>query len=653
MNILVAANNNYYLPLKVMLTSLLENNDYEQHDIYLMYHEMNEDNVNELKKFIWERYHASVHPIHIRIDLFEGYSISHHFSIETYFRFLVQDIIPKSQKRILWLDSDMVVLKSLKDFYYQDFEDKSLVVCKSINKDPQALLSKLQCPNGAVYFNAGTILFNLEKIREEVSFKTYSDFYLANKDRITWLDQDVLNAVFALKTKIDDYKMYNMQFFDMPNFSKEELKELEKKTVILHFIGSVKPWHREYRNACKKYWYRYAKKVLHNKEYKSLKKEAQNYCLKSKIYNGLLYQVAHKVKVKLKIGKYKLLFLRRLHGRIHEWKIRKIAFLKFLKYIWFPFGEKVYIIGTPTHTNIGDSAIVIAERLFLEKCQFAAKKIKEISVEEYRNYSKWIAKILKKKELVCLHGGGNMGDTWLGEEHLRQQMLQDFADNKIVVFPQTIYFSETEKGSQEKQRSVEVYNSKTNLTLIAREKKSFEIMKALYPNAQILLTPDIVLSLKTSDLTIEKTKRNGILLCMRDDIERSMTEEQRSNIEDFLKVYGCSYRKIDMHAKKDISKDIRRDVVIQKLREFAGSECIITDRLHGMIFAAITETPCIVFSNHNHKVKGTYEWIQYLPYIRYVNNVEEAKAVFDELRDISICKYDNESLGKYFDEILI
>ena len=61
------------------------------------------------------------------------------------------------------------------------------------------------------------------------------------------------------------------------------------------------------------------------------------------------------------------------------------------------------------------------------------------------------------------------------------------------------------------------------------------------------------------------------------------------------------------------------------MQEFCDAKLVITDRLHGMIFAAISETPCIVFSNYNHKVGGTYEWIKQLPYIRYVENMGEAK----------------------------
>lgn len=60
---------------------------------------------------------------------------------------------------------------------------------------------------------------------------------------------------------------------------------------------------------------------------------------------------------------------------------------------------------------------------------------------------------------------------------------------------------------------------------------------------------------------------------------------------------------------------------MNKFKDFQKSKLVITDRLHGMVFCAISGTPCIAFSNYNHKVKGTYDWIKDLDYIKYVDNI--------------------------------
>ncbi|MGH2097437.1 polysaccharide pyruvyl transferase family protein [Aerococcus urinaeequi] len=59
----------------------------------------------------------------------------------------------------------------------------------------------------------------------------------------------------------------------------------------------------------------------------------------------------------------------------------------------------------------------------------------------------------------------------------------------------------------------------------------------------------------------------------------------------------------------DISK--RDNIVMDKLKEISKHELVITDRLHGMIFAYLTDTPCLVFDNNNHKISQTYDtWLK-------------------------------------------
>jgi len=46
------------------------------------------------------------------------------------------------------------------------------------------------------------------------------------------------------------------------------------------------------------------------------------------------------------------------------------------------------------------------------------------------------------------------------------------------------------------------------------------------------------------------------------------------------------------------------------LNDFSSSKLVVTDRLHGMVFAALAGTPCVVMGNCNYKVKGIYNWIE-------------------------------------------
>lgn len=341
------------------------------------------------------------------------------------------------------------------------------------------------------------------------------------------------------------------------------------------------------------------------------------------------------------MAKNNLFFLRRLHGRLYEWRLSKQRQFRYWKNITFPLGKKVYVMGTPEHSNIGDSAIVLAELVFLEKCGFENKKIKEITYNEYNLYKNLTKKCVGRKQLICWNGGGNLGNQWINEEYFRRNAMNDFKENPMIIFPQTIFFTDTESGEIEKKKSIDYYDRNDKLTIVAREKKSFDIMQELYPNTQIILTPDIVLSSNSEMYGVEISERTDVLLCLRNDVEKQLSNEERIRLQELLEKSTGTVKITDMHLNVPVTKQNRRECVRMKMQEFMNAKLVVTDRLHGMLFAAITGTPCIVFSNYNQKVSGTYEWIKTLPYVRYVNSVEEMAKELELLLKIGENVYDN------------
>lgn len=343
--------------------------------------------------------------------------------------------------------------------------------------------------------------------------------------------------------------------------------------------------------------------------------------------------------------------LRRIHGYVHEVRKQYQKKIKLAVYLLLPIGRKVLILGTPEHQNLGDSAIVIAQRKFLEKCGISANRIKEVTFSEYRLYRKPLEKLVNKNILITQLGGGNMGNEWMEEEKLHRELLIDFPKNAEIIFPQTVFYTPTDYGEEEKQKSVNYYNGRRNLILFARERKSYELMKTLYPDSSVLLAPDIVLSASQSTFGVQSKKRSNIMLCLRNDVEKSLTVEEHIFIESYLKRHKYSFKVIDMYSECTVTKKNRNDCVKRKMEEFASARLVITDRLHGMIFAAITGTPCIVFGNYNYKVEGTYEWIKYLEYIRFVKSIDEMEKLFPQLIVMDNCQYYNTPLLSYFAKI--
>ena len=345
--------------------------------------------------------------------------------------------------------------------------------------------------------------------------------------------------------------------------------------------------------------------------------------------------------------------IRKLHGKLHDARVDIERQLRLKRELKNGQSGTVYLVGTPIHPNVGDSAIVLAELFFLKKTLPKGLKLVEIPQREFRKYRKLAIRSMLRSEgcPVLWHGGGNMGDVWIGEELIRREALVALDNKRIISFPQTIFYSDTDKGRKNANASIPYYNGRKGLTLNARERRSYEIMRFLYPETEINLMPDIVLSSSAEEFGVSPCIRKGVLMCLRNDVEKSIGNEFWEDLKKRVGRMGESVRVTDMEATSVIFTDTRAEIVRRKMQEFRGAKLAITDRLHGMVFAALTGTPCVVFSNNNHKVKSTYDWISYLPYIRYAETMEEAENCIPELLAMENCEFDNTPLMPYFEKL--
>ena len=346
--------------------------------------------------------------------------------------------------------------------------------------------------------------------------------------------------------------------------------------------------------------------------------------------------------------------LRRLYWWIFDirvaWHEQQRRF-RLWKYLKFPRGRKVYLIGTPNHENLGDSAITLAQLQFLEAHGWEKDRIKEVTFYDYYRDWKLVNKWIPQGSLLAHLGGGHMGNQWMDEEKLHRGLVKLFPRCPSVVFPQTVYYTPDEQGKKEAEISASIYRGREDLLMVAREKVSYDLMQRLFPGTRVLLTPDIVLSADMQTFGAEPQTRKGVLLCLRSDPEKAMTDEAHRQLEALLEKNSLSYGYTDMYSPDKVTPKTRKDEVRKKMEELASAELVITDRLHGMVFCALTGTPCIVFSNYNHKVRGTYEWLRNLHYIRYVTEMTQVEAHLRELLALGPGHYDPELLRPQYDQL--
>lgn len=269
--------------------------------------------------------------------------------------------------------------------------------------------------------------------------------------------------------------------------------------------------------------------------------------------------------------------------------------------------KRIFFLDAASYNNLGDQAISFAISKYLID-NFKDYEYIEVLENEFLRNLRYLKKNITQNDIICLSGGGNMGNLYPRYEAIRRKVIKNFKNNKIVIFPQTIDYEKDRYGRKELKRSQKVYNSNPKLILCAREKKSYNIMKKLYTN--VILVSDIVFYLYGKlDNKVQNKKKNKIGICLREDKESIFNERERTNIITNINNISNIIYLSTMSDIQYIDKKNRKEVLIDKLKEFEECNIILTDRLHGMIFSILCDIPCIVFDNSNKKVSGVLDMI--------------------------------------------
>jgi len=289
-HILVNLNNKYIYPLIVSINSALKNSN--KNKTTLIYHilcssDLKKKYINKLKSLLY-MFPTNLEMIFYNMgNAFKTFK-NQKFSQVTYYRLISPIFIPL--KRIIYLDSDVIVFKDLFEMYQIPFKNNYVLGFLDILSGATDYLGLIS----EKYINAGILLMNLEKIRKDN--KHYELLYMAlNHNNLKHQDQTVINYILYPKIGLLPFKYGIFNFpslFDMKylylkkirqNINFTELTEALKDPSIMHFVLCYpKVWFANsryngvstrngtlYKKRCEKFqniWLRYAKNTSFYKE---------------------------------------------------------------------------------------------------------------------------------------------------------------------------------------------------------------------------------------------------------------------------------------------------------------------------------------------------------------------------------------------------
>ena len=248
-NIVFSVDKKYKEYLKVAIKSAIVNKNKDSYyNIYILCVDLSKKDRDSFKVFESDK--VKINTVELKLGMLRGIvkrKINlHYVSQADFFKIFMPEIF-KNFDKILYLDTDILILKDLTKLYQTNLGNKYIGAIKRFDFSPKL--------KNDVY-NCGVLLFNLKKCRDNKISEEIVEFKNNNKKNTT-LTQYPFNKILNRQKTLLLSPIYNNIILPEEHFNIEmhkknyaphlndikDFQDLKEKTVIAHFAGIQKPWY--------------------------------------------------------------------------------------------------------------------------------------------------------------------------------------------------------------------------------------------------------------------------------------------------------------------------------------------------------------------------------------------------------------------------
>ncbi|HEX8333288.1 MAG TPA: glycosyltransferase family 8 protein [Segetibacter sp.] len=252
--------NNYIVQVYTLLTSIFHNNRINNIIFHVIATGVNDTEKLSLINFVRDN-NSDINFYEINEDIVRANVVipdNSHFTIATYYRLYFPTLLSPNISKLLYLDTDIVVIGNLNELYNIHTGDFPIGAVPDSYPHPRLDLGiKGKC------FNGGVLLIDTKNWREQKVSENAFEYLRKFPENILWADQDALNATLIGRWKSIDIK-YNFTLSDVK--LQVPAKELIKDVVIVHYTSYRKPWLFLSRNKLRYLYHYYLKMSPKSKE---------------------------------------------------------------------------------------------------------------------------------------------------------------------------------------------------------------------------------------------------------------------------------------------------------------------------------------------------------------------------------------------------
>ena len=240
----------------VTMLSVIKNTSSPERIVFAIFHE---DFTEATQENILQTF--STHPckisfVNLQNEDFGIDSFSFSWPKQVLYRLKVPELFPALPEKILYLDADTLVVSDIEELWRTTLEDFVIgaVTDLKINTAGQkALRESLGLKENDKYFNAGILLIDAQKWREQDLGNVLIEYLKSHGFQLPYRDQDALNHVLRKKWKPLP-KKWNMirslfREYYRPGAQRAvryfapEIAEALSAPGIIHYTAGPKPWH--------------------------------------------------------------------------------------------------------------------------------------------------------------------------------------------------------------------------------------------------------------------------------------------------------------------------------------------------------------------------------------------------------------------------
>lgn len=273
-HIVYATDDNFAEILGVSLVSLYENSkDVDDIIVYVLDSGISDENIEKLKS-LPQKYNRSDLSFIKATDISKELSMNVNLdrgSLSQYARLFVSSVLSAKLDRVLYLDCDIIINKSISELWNLDIKGKTIAALKDAFS--KQYRKNIDLEPDDIMFNSGVMLIDLDKWRRENIESKLLEFIRKKNGKIQQGDQGALNAIlsketFCLEPRFNsvtifyDFSYEEMMVYRKPvNFyPREEIELAVREPSIIHYTTSFlskRPWYEGCEHKYVAEWFKY------------------------------------------------------------------------------------------------------------------------------------------------------------------------------------------------------------------------------------------------------------------------------------------------------------------------------------------------------------------------------------------------------------